>query len=492
VDSRVVVIGAGVGGLASAALLAREGFRVTLLEKNDSVGGRARMWKEKGFTFDMGPSWYLMPEVFENFFGIFGRSREQYYRLEELSPFYRVFFHPEDWVNITSERRQVLDLFESFEAGGAGRLERYLERAKYKYEVAMKEFLYKDYRSMFDFLNARMLIEGTRLNVLGRLDRSVRRYFTDRRARQILEYAMVFLGTNPQAAPALYSIMSHVDLNLGVHYPIGGLSAVSAGIAKLAEEQGVEIRLNAEVKRIEVEGSSGRATRVATPEHEVEADVVLVNADYPHSEMNLLGRDYQTLPGKYWKRRVFAPSMFILYLGLNKSLKNLVHHNLYFSEDWNEHFDTIFKVPSWPQEPCFYISCISKTDPEMAPKGHENLFVLVPVAPGLEDGEIFRERYADQVIEHVEKIIGEQFRSSIVVRRIFSHRDFISDYNAYAGTALGLAHTLNQTAFFRPAFRSKKVKNLYYAGQYTHPGVGVPMVLIAAQVAAGLIKGDTT
>ena len=490
-EKRAVVIGAGVGGLASAALLARAGFQVTVLEKNDSVGGRARIWRQKGFTFDMGPSWYLMPEVFENFFELFGRSREQYYRLQELSPYYRVFFQPREWVDVTSDRRQVLDLFESFESGGARRLEQYLDRAKYKYDVAMKEFLYKDYGSVFDFLNARMLIEGTRLNVFGRLDRSVRRYFSDRRARQILEYAMVFLGTSPQAAPALYSIMSHVDLNLGVHYPIGGLSAVSAGIAKLAEEQGVRIRLSSEVKRIQVE-PSGRATRVVTAEDEIEADVVLVNADYPFSETHLLEPAYRSLPAAYWKRRVFAPSMFILYLGLNKSLKNMVHHNLYFSEDWNEHFDTIFKVPSWPQEPCFYLSCITKTDPQMAPPGQENVFVLVPVAPGLEDGEAFRERYADQVIEHIEKVIGEQLRSSIVVRRIFSHRDFISDYNAYGGTALGLAHTLKQTAFFRPAFRSRKVENLYYAGQYTHPGVGVPMVLIAAQVAASLIAGDSS
>jgi phytoene desaturase len=220
--------------------------------------------------------------------------------------------------------------------------------------------------------------------------------------------------------------------------------------------------------------------------------VVLVNADYSFCETRLLEERYRSLTESYWRRRVFAPSMFILYLGLNKRLNNMVHHNLYFSENWTEHFDTIFKVPSWPQGPCFYVSCITKTDPQMAPEGQENVFVLVPVAPGLEDGDAFRERYAEQVIEHVENVIGEQFRSSIVVRRIFSHQDFIRDYNAHGGTALGLAHTLNQTAFFRPAFRSKKVKNLYYAGQYTHPGVGVPMVVIAAQVAAQLITGGSS
>jgi phytoene desaturase len=487
VKRKAVVIGAGVGGLAASALLARAGLEVTLLEKNDAVGGRARLWEQGGFRFDMGPSWYLMPEVFENFFSQFGRRREQYYKLQELSPYYRVFFRPQEWVDVTADRRQVLDLFESFEPGGARRLQAYLERAKYKYDVAMKEFLYRDYASVFDFISARMLIEGTRLNVFGRLDRSVRRYFKDRRARQILEYAMVFLGTSPQAAPALYSIMSHVDLNLGVHYPIGGLSAVSAGIGRLAEEQGVRIVLNAEARSIEVAGRG--AKRVSTAEESYEADVVLVNADYAHSETGLLDPQFQTLPASYWKRRVVAPSMFILYLGLDKRLGNLVHHNLYFAEDWTQHFDTIFKVPSWPQDPCFYVSCITKTDPKMAPKGQENVFVLVPVAPGLEDSESFRQRYADQVLEHIEQVTGEPIRQHIKVKRIFSHRDFTAEYNAFQGTALGLAHTLNQTAFFRPAFRSKRVENLYYAGQYTHPGVGVPMVLIAAQVAAGLITG---
>ena len=488
-NRKALVIGAGVGGLASAALLAREGFGVTVLEKNDSIGGRARLWKKDGFTFDMGPSWYLMPEVFESFFELFGRKREQYYSLEQLSPFYRVFFTPQQWVDVTADRSQVLELFESFEPGGAGRLEKYLGRAQYKYDVAMKEFLYKNYATVFDFLNARMLIEGTRLNVFGRLDRSVRRSFRDRRARQILEYAMVFLGTSPRDAPALYSIMSHVDLNLGVHYPLGGLAAAAAGIGRLAQEQGAEIRLNTEVRRIKVDESGSRATGVVTSEGELDADVVLVNADYAHAETELLDERHRSLTASYWKRRVLAPSMFILYLGLNKRLKNTVHHNLYFMENWDEHFDTIFKVPSWPQKPCFYLSCISKTDAQMAPEGHENVFVLVPVAPGLDDGETFRERYADQVLEHIETVIGEQLRSSIVVKRIFSHRDFASDYHAYLGTALGLAHTLGQTAIFRPAFRSRKVQNLYYAGQYTHPGVGVPMVLIAAQVAAGLIKG---
>ncbi|MBN1834855.1 MAG: phytoene desaturase [Spirochaetales bacterium] len=482
-----ILVGAGLGGLAAAALLGRDGWQVTVLEKNDCPGGRARLWSHQGYQFDMGPSWYLMPEVFEHYFSLFGRRREEYYALQALDPYYRVFFAPESPVDIGPDRGRVEELFESFERGGAERLRGYLRKARYKYDVAMSEFLYKEYASLFEFLNLRMLLEGSRMNVFGRLDRSVRRYFHDRRARQLLEYAMVFLGTDPARAPALYSIMSHVDLNLGVHYPSGGLQSVGAALARLAAEQGAEIRLNQNVRRIVVE--KGVARKVLTEDGEYGADVVLVNADYAFAETQLLEEPYRSYPPRYWERRVLAPSFFVLYLGVGKRLERLVHHNLYFSEHWERHFDAIFRKPSWPAKPCFYVSCISKTDAGAAPRGKENVFVLVPVAPGLDDPEEVRERYAEEVLGHVEAVVGEEIHSALEVRRIFSHRDFTGDYNAYQGTALGLAHTLTQTAVFRPRFRSRKVQNLYYVGQYTHPGIGVPMVLIAAQVVCGLIQG---
>lgn len=483
---KLIVVGAGIGGLAAAAYAARAGWDVTVLEKNGQEGGRARVWEQGGFRFDMGPSWYLMPEVFERFFAHFGANRADYYDLKTLSPYYRVFFAPGESVDITADRAQVGRLFESFEPGGAHRLERYLQRARYKYDVAMKDFLYREYRSVFDFLSLRMLVEGTRLNVFGKLDRSVRRYFRDRRARQILEYAMVFLGTSPEAAPALYSIMSHVDLNLGVHYPLGGLAAVAAGVGRLAREQGARVLLDHEVTGLDVD--QGRVRGVRTVAGEYPADAVLVNADYAHAETALLPPEARSLPERYWSRAVVAPSMFLLYLGVKRPLASLVHHNLYFAPDWRKHFATIFDRPAWPAEPCFYVSCISKTDVGMAPEGQENVFVLVPVAPGLEDGDERREAYAEEVLAHLERITGEEIRSAVTVKRIFSHRDFRKDYNALQGTALGLAHTLGQTAVFRPPFRSRKVANLYYAGQYTHPGVGVPMVLIAAEVAAGILR----
>ena len=485
---KATVIGAGIGGLASAALLAKDGWNVTVLEKNSQVGGRARIWEEKGFRFDMGPSWYLMPEVFERFFESFGKKREDFYKLHKLDPSYKVYFSPNDALEMSSDLEKTLKVFESFEEGGAERLRKYLNQARYKYEVAMREFLYRNYSTIFDFFNRRLMTEGLRLNIFSRLDRFVRAYFTDRRARQLLEYAMVFLGTSPVAAPALYSIMAHVDMNLGVFYPEGGLAGVGQAIARLAESVGVEIRLDHEVKRIDTEG--GKAKRVFTEHGLFESDIVVVNADYAHSETQLLAPRYQSFPSSYWSRKVFAPSMFILYIGLKRKLKDLEHHNLYFASDWEKHFDKIFKNPDWPEKPCFYISCIAKTDKAAAPPGGENVFVLVPVAPGLDDNDSQRESYADHVISHVEEITGENLHEDVALKRIYSHRDFSADYNAYRGTALGLSHTLLQTAVFRPSIKSRRAQNLYYVGQYTHPGVGVPMVIISAQVAANLINGE--
>ena len=490
---RIVVVGAGIGGMAAAARLAKEGFRVTVVERNDQAGGRARVWQQGGYTFDMGPSWYLMPEVFERFFAQFGKKTTDTYELKRLDPSYRVFFGGGETHDVSPERAEVRALFDRIEPGGGAKLDRYLEDAAYKYKVAVGEFLYRDYRSVFDFLNWRMMTEGLKLNVLGKLDAAVRRQFGDRRARQILEYAMVFLGTSPNDAPAMYSLMSHVDLTQGVFYPMGGMAAVAQGLRRLAEAQGVEFRLETEVAKIvtergravRVEGRAAGGAAVSLP-----CDAVLANADYAHVETELLDAGDCGYPKTYWEGRVVAPSMFLLYLGVKKRLEKLVHHNLYFQPDWNIHFDTIFKRPAWPAEPCFYVSCISKTDSGMAPPGCENVFVLVPAAAGLDDSDAVREAYADQVIRHVERITGEEIAPHVEVKRIFSQRDFAADYHAWKGTALGISHTLMQTAAFRPAMRSRKVRNLHFAGQYTHPGIGVPMVMIAAEVSAENVMRD--
>lgn len=484
---KAVVIGAGFGGLSTAALLAREGLEVTLVEKNEGPGGRARVWRKDGFVFDMGPSWYLMPEVFEDFFELFGKRREDYYRLVRVDPYYRVFFGKGERADVTPDIEATKRLFETFEPGAGPRLGEYLAAAQYKYDTAMTDFLYREYRHLFQFFNHKLAARGLKLDIFSSLDRSVRRFFSDRRARQILEYAMVFLGASPDNAPALYSIMSHVDLTLGVWYPDGGLGSIVKGLERLGTEQGVKFVYDCPATGFRFEGK--RITAVRTAKGEFAADLVVNNADYHHVDRELLPPERAAYSEAWWNRRVVAPSMFILYLGIEGRVPELVHHNLYFQEDWRRHFSAISKEPAWPDDPCFYLSCPSRSDPSVAPAGMENLFVLVPVAAGLPDGDAVREHYAALVLQHVERVTGMSIKDRIRVRRIFSQRDFAADYHAFRGTALGLAHTLGQTAIFRPATRSRKLRNLVFAGQYPHPGVGVPMTLIASRLAVDAALG---
>ncbi len=451
------------------------------------MGGRARLWESKGYRFDMGPSWYLMPEVFERFFARFGRAASQYYRLTKLSTQYKVFFEGLPAESITDDLEKTKQLFEGFEPGGAAQLERFLAEAQYKYDTAMAAFLYKDYRHLFDFFNATVLLKGLGLGLFSSLDKAVSRRFSNRRSRQILEYAMVFLGSSPSNAPSLYSLLSHVDLNLGVWFPEGGLHAVAEGMARLLGELGGTLELNKDVVSLGFERD--RIVSVSAADgSEASVDLVVNTGDYAWGETALLTKRLQSYPKRYWDSRVLAPSMFLVFLGVKKRLETLEHHNLYFQADWSRHFEQIFGRPAWPSKPCFYLSAITKTDPTMAPPGCENLFLLVPVAPGLDDGEAFRERYLDEVLSHVESSIGETFRDDVEVVRVFAQRDFENDYHAWKGTGLGLSHTLFQTAVFRPARRSRKVRNLFYSGQYTHPGVGVPMTLISSQVTAETIR----
>lgn len=484
-----LIIGAGYAGLSSALLLLREGWRVTILEKNEAPGGRARLWEEGGYRFDMGPSWYLMPEVFERFFASVGSSVAESYKLTKLKNHYKVFFEGQEAVTITEDLERTKALFESFEPGGGERLQKYMDEAQYKYDTAVGEFLYREYRTVFDFFNGKVITKGLSLGIFQTLDKFVRRFFTDTRARQILEYAMVFLGTSPNDAPALYSIMSHVDLKLGVFFPEGGMNGVAQAMARLVAQRGGTLLCNREVTGLKV--VDGRVTEALTAEGPFQADLVLNCADYAWSETHLLEPRWQTYRRPYWEKRTFAPSMFLVFLGLRRLIPGLEHHNLSFSAHWDEHFDTIFKKPAWPENPCFYLSAITKTDPSMAPEGCENLFLLVPVAPGLTDTDEFRKTYLEKVLDHVQKATGEDLREGLETLRVFGPRDFENDYHAWGGTALGLAHTLFQTAVFRPAHRSKKVKNLWYSGQYTHPGVGVPMTLIASDVVVQQITKQT-
>lgn len=477
----VAIIGSGFGGLSAAALLGRKGYRVVLFEKNSHLGGRASVYEQSGFRFDMGPSWYLMPDIFERFFGLLGTTTEKLFKLTRLDPAYRIVYGKNDHLDIFADLDKNLMLFERLEPGSAQKLREYLERARYQYDVAKNQFLYRTYTSLTDFLHARLLMEGRRLHVFENLDTYVKRFFKNEQLRKIMEYSMVFLGGAPSNTPALYSLMSHIDFDLGVWYPEGGMGTVVTAMANLCKENGVEIRTNEPVTRIET--VNGLATHIVTPQGTYPVDCVVANADYHHTETALLKNTDQSYPEKYWKKRTIAPSAFMLYLGYDRKIPGLEHHTLLFDHDWTEHFNAIFKKPSWPEHPSLYVACTSKTDPTVAPTGGETIVVLVPVAAGLDDSDDVRRAYRNKIVNHLSETFGTSFENP-VVERIVSQRDFKTLFNAYRGTALGLSHTLLQTAMFRPQYHSKKVSNLFYSGQYTHPGIGMPMCLISGELAA--------
>jgi phytoene desaturase len=485
---KVIIIGSGFGGLAIAGLLVKDGFDVRVFEKNDLPGGRASIWKKDGFLFDLGPSWYLMPDVFEKFFAEFGKKPSDYMKLKRLDPSYRVFFGKNDYVDISKDLDKNLNLFEKMEKGSAEKMKKYLETSRYQYQVAMNDFIYKDYRHLKDFFKPKLVKEGIKLHMFDKLDSYAKRFFDSDRIRKILEYTIVFLGGSPFDSPALYSLMSHVDFDLGVWYPMGGMGELVNAMYKIAKENGAEFVFDSPVKKIIVENN--KTTGVETNDKKYKSDIVITNADMAWAEINLLKKDYWSYSKRYWDSRKIAPSAYLLYLGLNKKIKSLVHHNLYFDSNWENHFYQIFKTPQWPDKPSYYISCTSKTDKTVAPEGCENMFILAPVAPGLEDTNEIREKYYIKILRHLESLIGENIMDSVIVKRIFAHNDFSVRYNAYKGTALGLAHTLKQTAIFRPAHKSKKVKNLYYTGHYNHPGIGVPMVIISSQILSQTIKNE--
>jgi phytoene desaturase len=485
---KIVVIGAGFGGLSAAALLAKDGHQVTVLEKHNMVGGRARVWQERGFSFDMGPSWYMMPEIYERYFALFGKKPSDYYSLSRLSPSYRAYFGENDKVDMPSDVEETYQLFESMEEGAGSKLREYLAQAEYQYEVSMKEFIYKDFNSVFDFFTKRMMTEGRKLHVFEKLSSFTNRYFKNERLRKLLEYSMVFLGGAPDNTPALYSVINHADLNLGVWYPQGGFGAVTNAFRKLAEEQGVKFEFGQSVTGFDYENNKIR--RVKTANREFEADLVVSNADYHFVDQTLLEPQYRDYSPRWWNKRVVAPSAFIVYVGVNKKLSGLLHHTLFLDQDWTEHFNTIFNKPTWPEQPSFYVCVPSKTDDSVAPEGCENLFFLAPIAAGLADNPEVHQKLKNNLYDRLEKITNQKFKDNIVVERVFSLTDFSSDYNAFRGTGLGLAHTLWQTAYFRPRMRSKKLSNLYYVGHYTQPGIGVPMVVISGQIVSAKIAKE--
>lgn len=482
VAKKVIVIGAGFAGLSTASCLAQAGYDVTILEKNPVPGGRARAFEEQGFVFDMGPSWYWMPDVFEQYFARFGKRPSDYYHLVRLDPSYQIYFGKDDRMEVPAGVEALQRLFEKYEPGSGRQLKKFLAEAEYKYRVGMQEFVQKPGHSIFEFADLRVLTSLFRLQMFQSMSAHVRKLFRHKQLIQLLEFPVLFLGATPQKTPALYSLMNYADMALGTWYPMGGMHEIIKGMVALAEELGVKVELGQEVKQIYV--PNGHATKVITQDRKYEADVVIGGADYHHVEQQLLPPQSRRYDERYWQKRVMAPSSLLFYLGVDRRLKGLQHHNLFFDEDFERHAHEIYEDPQWPSKPLFYVCAPSVTDPNVAPEGCENLFVLVPLAPGLEDTDELRERYYDIVMERLEKLTGQSIRSHVIYKRSFAHRDFERDYHAFKGNAYGLANTLLQTAFLKPKLRSNKVSNLFYAGQLTTPGPGVPPSLISGQVVA--------
>lgn len=487
----MVIIGSGFGGLSSACLLAKAGAKVTVLEKNDQLGGRAGLYEEKGFRFDMGPSWYLMPDIFEQFFQLMGTSAEKELDLRKLSPSYRVYFDDDpEPVDVEASIEAAVALVERYEEGAGEKLREYLDRSKEQYDIAKDRFIYKNYNSIFDFFTLEVARAGMKMSVFSNMDRYVRRWFRSDRIQKLLQYPLVFLGNSPYNAPALYNIMSYIDFAMGVYYPMGGIYEIVRVLEKLGRAHGADYQLNTEVVHIEIE--DGMTTGVRLSDGSViPADIVVNNADPAFTDLHLLDAKHRVHSERYWDTRVLAPSALLLYLGVDREVPNLQHHTLYFSKDWKQNFDEIFDHPKWPEDPSLYVCAPSKTDASVAPAGKENLLVLVPIAPDLPMTQDERRVYEDRVIDAIgEKVGMKDLRQHLEVRHSLCVEEFASRYNSYKGTALGLAHTLRQTAIFRPDTVHPRIPNLFYVGANTNPGIGMPMCLISAQLVYKRLMGD--
>lgn len=477
---KAVIIGSGFAGLSAACFLAKEGIEVTVIEKHDQPGGRARKFETNGFVFDMGPSWYWMPDVFERFFTQFGMRVQDQYQLLRLDPSYKVFWQDES-VNIPAEYAALRTLFESKETGAAARLDKFLEEAAYKYKTSMEKLVYKPSLSLTEFATWDVISSVFKIDMFTSIHDHVRKYFRDPKLLQLAEFPILFLGALPKNTPALYSLMNYADMKLGTWYPLGGMYEIVKAMHRLATKLGVQFRFNEAATAITTIGTE--AKQVITEQHTYDADLVIAACDYHHAE-GLLDADKRNYPEHYWDKKDMAPSSLLFYLGIVKKIEGLDHHNLFFDASFEQHANELYTTPQWPTDPLMYVCCPSKTDKSVAPNGCENLFVLIPTAPGLQDSEDIIERYYNIAIQRLEKKLETNIAAHVIYKRSYAHSDFIADYNAFKGNAYGLANTLRQTAIMKPSIKSKKLQNLYYTGQLTVPGPGVPPSLISGEIVA--------
>ncbi|AYN02321.1 phytoene desaturase family protein [Chryseobacterium sp. 3008163] len=481
--SKIAIIGSGFSGLSAAAYSAQKGHEVHVFEKNSSLGGRARKFvTDKGYTFDMGPSWYWMPDIIENFFSDFGKKTSNFFELIPLNPQFEMVFSDGN-MQIPHDYEEMKNLFESTEKGAGKKLDEFMKDAQYKYEVGMKDFVNKPCHSWFEFVSPKIAKSALKLDLLSNFHKFVRKYFKDPKLIMLMEFPVIFLGAAPKDIPALYSLMNYGGYKLGTWYPMGGFSKIIDAMADVAKEQGVQFHLNSNIDSIKI--NQNKATAVSVNGKDIEFDSIIASSDYHHTENSLLSKEYRNYTEDYWKKRTFAPSCLIYYLGFNEKIPNLKHHTLFFENDLDLHTTEIYDDKKWPTKPLFYVCCPSKTDPNVAPENCENVFLLMPVATGLEDSEEVREKYFNEMILRLEKHTEtSDLKSKLDYKKSYCIKDFKEDYNAYEGNAYGLANTLSQTAVLKPSLRNKKVSNLFYTGQLTVPGPGVPPSIISGKIAA--------
>lgn len=477
----VIIIGSGFSSLASACYMAKAGYQVTVLEKNEQLGGRASLWEHKGFRFDMGPSWYWMPDIFERFFNDFDKKPSDYYQLEKLSPAYRVIFGKNDYIDIADNLKDITQTFEGIEPGSGNKVLKFIEAAGKNYQVAMQNLVYNPGLSIMELVSAE---SAARLNLfVQNISRQIRNKIKNPKLRSILEFPVLFLGAKPSKTPAFYNFMNFADFGLGTWYPKGGFNAVAMGIVKLAEELGVNFQVNEKVDGFDYK--EGKIFSVNTEKNKYNADIVISGADYAHTEKLLSeNRNYTE---EYWQKKTFAPSSLLYYVAFNRKVNHLLHHNLFFDTDFEAHAEEIYDTKVFPKKPLFYANFSSKTDDSLAPDGMEIGFFLIPLAVDLDDSEEIREKYFRIILDRIKKCTGEDLKDAVLFKRSFGVNDFKERYYSCRGNAYGLANTLLQTSFLRPSIRNKKIKNLFYTGQLTVPGPGVPPAIISGKVVTDYI-----
>ncbi|MFD1163182.1 phytoene desaturase family protein [Hwangdonia seohaensis] len=479
----VNIIGSGFSSLAASCYLAQEGYSVTIFEKNKTIGGRARQLKKDGFVFDIGPTWYWMPDVFERFFADFNKKPSDYYTLEKLNPAYSVYFGKDDFITIEDTLEKIILAFEKEESGSSNKLKKFIKDAKDNYDVAIKDLVYNPGISPLELITPTTVKKINQF--FSTIKRNVRKEFKNERLIKILEFPVLFLGAKPSDTPSFYSFMNYADFGLGTFHPKKGMYQVILAMENLARELGVTIKTNSPIDKIIVKNSVAKGI-VSNGETYI-SDIVVSGADYHHTE-TLLEKPYRQYSEKYWSKKIFAPSSLLFYVGFNKKLKHVNHHTLFFDVDFETHAKAIYDNPKWPENPLFYASFPSKTDSSTAPEGKEAGIFLIPLAPGLEDTQELREQYFEKIITRFENLTSQSVKNNIIFKESFCINDFINDYNSYKGNAYGMANTLLQTAFLRPKLKSKKVSNLYFTGQLTVPGPGVPPSLISGKLVANLVS----